>query len=100
MDGGSVVAALGPRPLPALGVDGLSSADLAEQLVRAALVQQREQLLPGGELEWVDESAGAVAEQRGAMQAPAGERVVPGRPSRTNGCAVRSCVWRVPDIRP
>jgi hypothetical protein len=46
----------------------------AEQLVRAALIQQREQFLPGGELEWVDESAGAVAEQRGAMQAPAGER--------------------------
>jgi hypothetical protein len=47
--------------------------DLAKQLVRTALVQQREQLLPGGELEWVDEPAGAVAEHHGAMEAPVRE---------------------------
>jgi hypothetical protein len=36
--GGGVVAALGPGPLSALGVNGLSSSDLAEQLVRPALL--------------------------------------------------------------
>jgi hypothetical protein len=40
--------------LPTLRVDGLSSADLAQELVRAALVQQRQQLLPGGRRERVD----------------------------------------------
>jgi hypothetical protein len=42
VDGGGVVAALGPGPLPAVGVDGLSSADLTQQLLRAVLVEQRE----------------------------------------------------------
>jgi hypothetical protein len=32
VDGGGVVAALGPGPLPALGIDGLGGADLAQQL--------------------------------------------------------------------
>jgi hypothetical protein len=47
VDGGGVVAALGSRPLLTLGVDGLGRADLAQQLLGAALVQQRQQLLPG-----------------------------------------------------
>ena len=38
-DGGGVVAALGPGPQPAFGVKGFGGADLAEQLVRAALLQ-------------------------------------------------------------
>jgi hypothetical protein len=37
---GGVVVALGPGPLPILGVDRLGRADLAQQLVRAVLVQQ------------------------------------------------------------
>ena len=73
VDNGGVVAALGPGPLPTLGVDGLGGPDLVEQLVGAVLVQQRQQLLPGGEPEGVDESAGAVAQQHGALERLAGE---------------------------
>src|SRR5215213_6968515 len=36
VDGSGVVAALGPGPLPAVRIDGLGGADLAEQLVGAA----------------------------------------------------------------
>jgi hypothetical protein len=63
--GGGVVAALGPGPLATLGVGGLSCSDLAEQLVGAVLVEQGQQLLPGGQLEQVDQSAGTVAQQDG-----------------------------------
>jgi hypothetical protein len=42
VDGGGVVAALGPGPLLAFGINGLGGADLAEQLVGAALLQQRQ----------------------------------------------------------
>jgi hypothetical protein len=42
VDGRSVVAALCPGPLPTLGIDGLSGSNLTEQLVRAALLQQRQ----------------------------------------------------------
>jgi hypothetical protein len=45
VDGSGVVAALGPRPLPTLGINGLGGPHLPQQLVRPALVQQREQLL-------------------------------------------------------
>jgi hypothetical protein len=46
-----------------LGIDGFGGPDLAEQLIGAARIQQRQQLLPGGQLEQVDQPAGAVAEQ-------------------------------------
>ena len=55
------------------GVGGLGRADLAEQLVGAVLVQQGQQLLPGGQLEPVDQPAGAIAQQHGPPEAPAGE---------------------------
>jgi hypothetical protein len=42
VDGGGVVAALGPGPLPAFGIDRLGGPDLTEQLVGAVLVEQRE----------------------------------------------------------
>jgi hypothetical protein len=65
--------ALGPGPLPTLGVDGLGRADLAEQLLRAVLVQQGQQLLPGSQLEQVDQPARAVAQQDSATEASARE---------------------------
>jgi hypothetical protein len=40
VDGGGVVAALGPGPLPALGVDRLGRADPAQQLVGAVLASR------------------------------------------------------------
>jgi hypothetical protein len=61
VDGGGVVAALGPGPLPTLGVDGLGRADLAQQLVGAVLVQEGQQLLPGGQVEQVNQPARTVA---------------------------------------
>jgi hypothetical protein len=67
---------LGPGPLPAFGVNGLGGAGLAEQLVGAALVQQRQQLLPGGKPEGVGKPAGAVTEQHGAMQGLTGSEPV------------------------
>src|SRR4029453_13753846 len=69
VDGGGIVAALGPGPLPALGVDRLGRADLAQQLVGAALVQQGQQLLPGGQLEQVNQPAGTVTQQHGPPEA-------------------------------
>jgi hypothetical protein len=68
VDDGGVVAAFGPGPLPAFGVDRVRGADLAKQLVRAALVKQREQLLPSSQLEQVDQPAGAVAEEHGPLE--------------------------------
>jgi hypothetical protein len=73
--------------LPALGVNGLSSSDLAEQLVRAALGEQLQQLFPGGEPERVDEPAGAVAEERGAMEAPARDHAGDGLPGGLGSAA-------------
>src|SRR5215218_3552073 len=67
VDGGGVVAAFGPGPLPALGVDRLGRADLPEQLVGAALVQQGQQLLPSSQLKQVNQAAGSVAQQHGAL---------------------------------
>src|SRR5215218_8558779 len=46
--GGRVIAVLGPGPLTTFGVDGFGGADLVEQPVRAVLVEQRDQLFPGG----------------------------------------------------
>jgi hypothetical protein len=72
VDGGGVVAALGPGPLPTLGVDGLGRADLPEQLFGAALLQQGQQLLPGGQLKQVDQPAGPVTQQHGRWRRLAG----------------------------
>ena len=55
------------------GVDGLGRADLAEQLVGVVLVQEGQQLLPGGQLEQVNQPAGAVAQHHGALEALARE---------------------------
>src|SRR5215217_5072998 len=74
VDGGGVVAAFGPGPLPGFGVDRLGRADLPEQLVGAALVQQGQQLLPSSQLKQVNQAAGSVAQQHGPLGALAGQR--------------------------
>src|SRR5512133_253811 len=73
IDGGGVVAALGPGPLPSFGVDGLGGPDLAQQLLRAVLVEKHQQLFPGRQLERVDKPARPIAQQHGATEGLAGE---------------------------
>jgi hypothetical protein len=51
---------LGPGDL---GVDRLGGADLAREFRRPARILQGQQLLPGGQLEQVDQPAGTVAQQ-------------------------------------